>query len=185
MSPAGPVTIAVTLLLGLGARPVPQLWTGVQAVWNDLDTWSRRVEQSQDIERGVGLRLTGPSGQVSMAFLARLGASMPDGQPRAMLVQVGVDPSVSPNRLRNRSLRLLADAESGRPLIVDLTSRLSVDDLAPGAAIRNAIGPIGVSDFVRLGRSETLRATVFGFDVAFRSEQIKALRSFADQLRLR
>ena len=90
----------------------------------------------------------------------------------------------NPNILRRPTLRFLLDPETERPVAFDLSRDLVVDAM-PGGTIQNGVGAIAVGDFRRLTEARTLAANVLGFDVTFRPDQIRALGTFAEQLKLR
>src|SRR5690606_5748188 len=58
--------------LGLAASPAGQSVTGVVPNWSDLETWSRPISSTREVEHGLGLHVSGPSGTMLLSFSARL-----------------------------------------------------------------------------------------------------------------
>lgn len=168
---------------GAGTEP-RQIWAGLQANWTDGQSWSTYLEASRETELGLGLQLTGPSGTVPVAFLGRVSVRDPRALPREIQVQAAVGYLGNPTLVRTSVLTLIADATSDRRLALDLSARLVVDDQAPGGIIQNGLATIRAAELVRLAEAETLSGNVLGFEVFFRPDQIRALRAFAERLRL-
>jgi hypothetical protein len=176
-----PLAIAALLAGMLSARQGP---TGLRASWGDLETWSHYLEESRENELGLGLQLSGSNGVILVAFLGRLNVRTPLLPPREITVQVGTSERANPNVIRRPVLTLLLDDKSDRRRLLDLSSRLTVDDPAPGAAFENGLARISAADFVRAAEADTISGNVFGFDVVWRRDQIDALASFGRRVHL-
>lgn len=182
MSVAAAVLCACLLTMSpssLAARP--QGLTGVQANWKDLDTWSHLLDASRENELGLGLQ---PDGGALIAFLGRLSIRDPRTPPSEVRAQVAIGYLANPNMIRTPTLTFLADAGTPRRFALDVSGSLITDDASPGGIIQNAMGTLRSADFLRLSRAETLGATILGFDVVFRPEQLRAMRAFADRIYL-
>ncbi|MCC7010772.1 MAG: hypothetical protein IT184_18315 [Acidobacteria bacterium] len=176
---------AVGLLLAGAATTAAngaQVLAGVQANWKDLETWSRPDPSARQSELGLGLH---PIGGAVVAFLGRLSLTDPNRPAADVRVHVAPAYMANPNVLRRATLVFTADLGSDRPAIVDVSASLITDDVSAGGIIQNAIGTMRAADFLRLARAERLVANVLGFDVAFRPEQIRAMRELAARLHLR
>jgi hypothetical protein len=178
--------IALALAVGgMSAGAVrDQGWSGTQATWRDLETWSRPVAPSRELENGLGLHLAGSGGGVSIAFVCRVPAGSAPACPREVQIRAMVGVRSNPNILRKPTLTFLVDPETERLGAFDLSRDLVVDAM-PGGTIQNGVGAIAVGDFLRLTEARTLSANVLGFDVNFRVDQIRALGAFAKRLNLR
>ena len=156
----------------------------VVATWGDLESWTRAVVASET-ESGLGLHLAGGGGTALVAFAGRVGADPTAGPPGDVEIQVAIAPRANPNAIRTATLIFVVDADGDHRVVLDLSAALRVDGPAPGAAVTSGIARLPSGDFVRMATAGTLRATVLGFDVEFRRDQIDALRTLAGQLRLR
>jgi hypothetical protein len=177
------IAVAAWWSLDVGLRGASrQLWAGAQADWADLETWSRPADRANELEVGLGLQVTGPSGTVALAFVGRLRPAS-QAAPGDIEVRAALGPRTNPNAIRKPSLTFLVDRTSSRPVALDLGRRLAVDG-APGGVVRQGISSITASDFLQMATAETLSGNVLGLDVMFRRDQIDALRKLADSLRL-
>jgi hypothetical protein len=170
----------LTMAPSLAASPRQGL-TGVQANWKDLETWSHLLETSRENELGVGLQ---PEGGAVIAFLGRLSIRDPKTPPAEVRAQLAAAYLANPNRIRTRTLTFIADAGTPRRFALDASDSLITDDGSPGGIIQNAIGTIRGFDFLRLASANALSANILGFEVVFRPEQLRAMRGFADRIRL-
>jgi hypothetical protein len=161
------------------AASAAQGLTGLRAEWGDLETWSHPVAGSRETELGLGLQVNGPNGLAFVAFLARVDPQNPSKSPAEVSVQVGAGQRVNPNLIRRPSLAFVADARAAKPVSIDLSSSLIVDNMGPGAVIENGVARMRAADVGRAAKAVTLSGNVFGFDISFRPDQIKALLDFA------
>jgi hypothetical protein len=146
----------------------------LRASWRDLETWSTPVGGGQT-ERGLGLHLSGPSGRVMMAFVTRsTGRTAAD---RDVSVQVSTGPLGNPNRVQTPTLVFRGTDERKRKFEIDLSSRLTVDNPAPGAQVTSGIARLRAGEFQRLSRATNVTATVLGLEVAIRADQLAAMRA--------
>jgi len=177
-------SLVVAIGVSLVAEP-RQGWSGLQPGWQDLETWSRRIESSSQSEVGLGLVLSGPSGTVSLAFAARTDAAVSSSPRRTLQVLTAVGPLMNPNVVRRPSLMFRAALGGGRQIVFDLSNQLVVDDPSPGAYVRSGIAPMSTDQFSQLLDADTIDATVLGSDVVFRPNQIDAMRRLAERLQLK
>ena len=169
--------------VALPAR-VDQNLTGLQANWKDLETWSRPLDESREVELRLGLQPSGPGGTMSVAFLGRLSTRSPTTPPTQMQIQIGAGYLANPNVVRSPVLIFVADAGTDKRATIDLSARMVVDDPSPGGNIQNAVAALRAADFLRLAQAETLSGNIFGFDVMVRADQLKAMKAFAEKLYL-
>jgi len=158
--------------------------TGYRASWGDLETWSRLIESSRENEVGVGLQAAGPGGVMFVAFTARIDTREPNVPPREVVVQVATPPRTNPNAIHTPTLSFTVDEKTDKRAVIDLTSRLTVDNPAPGSELKDGTARMRLPDFTRILNAETVKANVFGLDVTLRPDQIRAIRAFAERLRL-
>lgn len=170
-----PVSIAITRA---------QSATGYLATWGDLETWSRLIESSRETEVGVGLQAAGSGGLMFVAFTARLDTRDPNVPPREVVVRVATPPHTNPNAIHTPTLSFTVDEKTDKRLVVDLTPRLTVDNPAPGSELKDGSARMRLPEFTRILNAGTVKANVFGLDVALRPDQIKAIRVFADRVHL-
>jgi len=173
----GLTTLAVALVVAAGSLGAQSKY----ATWADLETWSRDVPGTKESEVGLGLHPT-PPGAVLIAFTARFPTRTPSGPPAEIQLLAAVGVLATPNVLRTPTLQLLLDDGTDRKAVIDLASRSTVDDPAPGAAINNIVGRLTPAELVRLTQSRTVKATVLGFPTEFRPEQLKALQAYARRI---
>jgi hypothetical protein len=99
-------------------------------------------------------------------------------------------------RARSNTLKFVLPASAapaaararGMPVshaVIDLSSRLGADDQTPGARVNFATAKLAPAEFLRIVKCGEPTATVLGVDVRFRPDQLKAIRSFADQILLK
>jgi hypothetical protein len=137
--------------------------TQIRATWKDLETWSTGAE------RGLGLHLSGPSGTVLVAFVA----------PRSgdVTVQASTGPATNPNRVQTATLVFSGTDARTQRFRIDLSSRLTVDNPAPGAQVTSGVARMRAAEFERLSGASGVTATVLGLDVAVRPDQLDAMRA--------
>jgi hypothetical protein len=157
---------------------------GLQANWKDLETWSHAMPDAGETELGLGLQPPGSSG-VLMAFLGTRDLRNPRKAPATVRVQVATSPVASSTLVRRPTLVFIADPGTERRVALDLTPLLTVDDPTPGGNIQNGVASMPAADFVRLANARAVAASVFGFDVTLRADQIEAMHAFAARLGLR
>ena len=179
-----PVMVLAACLAARPARTDAQTVTGLFANWADLETWTHYLESSKENELGLGLQVNGPGGTMLIAFLGRLDTREPLKPPADVGVQVAASERANPNTLRSSTLTFVLDDKGEHPGVLDFSASLLVDNPAPGAAANNGITHIPVKDFLRLASAVTLHATILGFDVDFRADQIRAMRALAAKLHL-
>jgi hypothetical protein len=166
------------------------------AAWGDLDTWSRYVPASDETEIGLGLKTAGTNTTMLIAFSARLKGRTPSQPPSEVLVHASAGMLSNAGRARSNTLKFVLPASAapaaararGMPVshaVIDLSSRLGADDQTPGARVNFATAKLAPAEFLRIVKCGEPTATVLGVDVRFRPDQLKAIRSFADQILLK
>lgn len=161
------------------------------AAWGDLDTWSRYIPATDETEVGLGLKPAGAGSAMLIAFSAFLKGSAPTQAPTEIFVHVSAGVQ---GRYKSNTLKfVLKPSANGGPSsssshnapVIDLSSRLGADDQSPGARVNFATAKIAAAEFLRIARSGEPAATVLGVDVAFRPDQLRAIRSFGNRIFLK
>lgn len=181
--------VVVVVLLGLSIAatrgPGPQAGAGPLATWADGETWSRYLAATGETEVGLGLQPSGSGGTMKVAFMARQRGKTAPRAPEEITVQLGSGALVNPNILRSPTLVFVLNPKTAQQVTLDLSSRLSVDNPAPGAAVTSGFARIPSAAFVRITRARRLSAMTLGLSVEFSPAQLEALRAFRDRLSLR
>lgn len=187
---------AILLASGRGVSGIQQVrFDQLPAAWGDLDTWSRYVPATDETEVGIGLKTAGANTSMLIAFSARLKGASPTQAPAEVFVHASAGVNANGSTVRNKTLKFVltpASLDDRRPAragapgaVLDVSSRLGADDEAPGARVNFATARLAQSEFLRIVRSSQPTATVLGVDVAFRPDQIRALRAFANRIFLK
>jgi hypothetical protein len=151
------------------------------ATWADLETWTRSVGSGQETEIGLGLHPS-PSGTVLVSFTARFPTRTPSRAPAEIQLLGAVGAMVTPNVLRTPTLVFTLDEGTDQKTVMDLASKSTVDDPAPGAPINNIVARLTPAQLVRLTEAKTIKAAILGFPTEFRPDQLKALQAYARQI---
>ena len=170
LSRRGPGAVVAIATLWLATSSVGGQGTEMRASWRDLETWSQPAGGGRT-ERGLGLHLSGSSGTVMVAFVARAG-----GQGD-VTVQISTGPLVNPNRMQTATLVFRGTDDQRRQFELDLSSRLTVDNPAPGAQVTSGMARMRAAEFARLAGATGVTAAVLGLDVAVRPDQLEAMRA--------
>jgi hypothetical protein len=155
--------IAGVAVLLSGAVALAHQTTEMRASWRDLETWSNGPE------RGLGLHLSGPSGTVLVAFVARATGDV--------TVQASTGPGTNPNRVQTATLVFSGTDDRKRSFRIDLSSRLAVDNPAPGAQVTSGVAHMRASEYAQLSGAAAVSATVLGLEVSVRPDQLAAMRA--------
>ncbi len=174
---------ALAAVTGLPATPHAQSVTGVTPNWGDLQPFTRAVTATREVEHGLGLHFSGPDGIMMVSFAGRLSLRTL-APPTGLTVVMAPPVMANPNLIRKPTLIFLADDTTDAREVIDASGSVRVDDPAPGATVRSALGRIGAADFVRLTKAKTLTAEVFGSMTTVRPEQIQAMKALAEKLKL-
>lgn len=181
------IAVLVAALTGLVVSTAPrvsgQVLAGLRAEWADLATWTRALE-NREVEHGLGLHLSGPSGQTLMAFTGVLSARDPNLPPKELGIQVSTGRMTNPNLMRIPRLEIVADAGAPNAKSFELTSRLIVDNSSPGAIISDGVARIASADFARLAAAKSIKGNILGFDFTLRADQVAALKAFAVRVKV-
>jgi hypothetical protein len=171
------ITTALTIAVATGgfvrADQAMRLW----ADWQDLETWSRPVAETGEIERGLGLHLSGPGGAVLASFAVRTPLRGRADRADEVIVQAAASPLANPNRLQTPTLVLVGHTDGERDVRFDLSSRLTVDDPSPGAQVTSGVARMRAADYRSLIAAERISGTVLGIEVEFRADQVAAMRA--------
>jgi hypothetical protein len=160
-----------------------QVLAGLRSEWADLSTWSRALE-NRDIEHGLGLHANGAAGQTMIAFMGIVSSRNPTAPPRELSVQVSTGRMTNPNLMRAARLTLVADEGTPNAKTIDLSSRLTVDNPAPGMIITDGIGRISADEFARLAIAKSIKGNILGFDFTLRADQVAAIKAHAVRLKI-
>lgn len=182
------LTIA-TAVAGLGmagigrlAAAPAQIEAGALATWADLSTWSRPAKAPGQAETGLGLVVTGSSGEMRLAFYVVRPAQGRRAAPSEVGVRAASGALMSPNLLRTPTLTFTSISADEKEELIDVSRRMTVDNPAPGAAVTSGIAALTPEEFLRLASSAKLQALIFGAEVALRADQIDAIRAFRDRV---
>jgi len=184
------VLVVSTLGVPLGAR---QIRAGVLATWKDMETWTQYHDDTRETEKGIGLVLGGGGGQMRLSFVARLAGRFPNKPPATVALEAAADPMANPNTLRNPTLRFLVTPfpdekhpeVKPKPLALDLSDRMVVDNPAPGAMVNDAVARLKADEFTAIASAKTVKAKVFMVDVEFNADQLNALEKYAESVFLK
>jgi hypothetical protein len=182
------VAAAFTATLA-NALPAQSL-TGLRPSWSDLETWNRRGSDVREAEVGLGLHLSGPGGTMLLSLAARLNSRTPNALPSELLITAGAPFNSNPNAVRRAMLTFVVEIEdlvkkTSERKTIDLSSRLTLDNPAPGAVPENGTATMSVAQFTDLAKARAVSARVFGADVLFRPDQLKAVQAFAERIGVR
>jgi hypothetical protein len=175
---------AAMLTVPLTASVHAQLAVGLAANWADLATWTHPDDGAREDEVGLGLQTPGPTGIMFVAFTARLSRRERHAPPAAVAVQVGAPIAANSSIVRTSTLTFTIENAAHERHVINLGSRLRVDAPLGGGPIENGIAQLTPAEYQRLAGARTLAANVIGFDVTFRPDQLRAMRTFAARLRL-
>jgi hypothetical protein len=175
---------AAALAVPFTANVHAQLVAGLRANWADLETWTHPDDGARQDEVGLGLQPSGPAGVMFVAFTARLSRRERKQPPGAVAVQVGTPIMANPSIVRTSTLTFTIENAAGGHRVMNLGPRLRVDSSPDGAPIDNGIAELTPAEYQRLAGARTLAANVLGFDVTFRPDQLRAMRTFAARVRL-
>lgn len=157
---------------------------GVMPTWADLESWSRPIVATRQVEHGLGLQVPSAGGIVMMSFSGRVDSRSSTTPASDVMVVIAPPPTANPNVVRTLQLRLLADPGTNRAVSLDLSGSLVTDDPAPGAIVRSATGTMRAVDFVKIAAATSLKGNAFGSELAFSGDQVKAMLALARRLRL-
>jgi hypothetical protein len=158
-----------------------QLDAGSAAAWGDGEIRSRYSEATGETEILLGLLPSGPHGTLTLVLSARL-PHVQGEPPATMQVRADAGLRVNPNVIRRPVLVFVLDPGSERSITVDLSDRLRLAEVGPGAAIDNGIATMSLVEFIQLLRAETVTGQILGLDVSLTLKQRQALREFGDRI---
>jgi hypothetical protein len=180
---------AAILATPLAPHAGTQNLTGLRPSWSDLETWSRKGMDIRETEMGIGLHLSGSGGTMMLSFSAKMNSRSPNASPAEVQIMVGA-PFNSANIVRPRILGFVVEIENlAKKTIerktIDISSSLALDNPAPGAVPEAGIATMTIAQFADIVKAKTAAARIFGVDVVFREDQLKAVRAFGERIRLR
>jgi hypothetical protein len=179
------VVLGGATLAGDARSVAAQQPAGMLSSWGDMETWSRHDERTDESETGLGLQLQGPSGPMLLSFSARFPGKVAMRAPESVVAQASVTPTVNPNVLRTPTLVFLLDVKTPRAATMDVSQRMSVDRPGPGQVVSNGRATISPEEYLRLVGATTLHGKIFGLDVEFRRDQLRAMRDFGERIHIR
>jgi len=175
------VCVALLAATSLSHGLLAQSVTGMVPNWRDLETWTRAITSTREVEHGLGLHLAGTGGVMLVSFSGRLDVRSPVA-PSSVQVVMAPPLMGNPNLVRMPSLIFRVDEGTEDRTEIDATRSVRVDDAAPGAIVRSGTGRISASELARLAKAKTVKATVFGSESLVRIDQLKALQGLAAKL---
>jgi hypothetical protein len=181
---------AATFTATLANEPLVQNLTGLRPSWGDLETWNRPGSDNRTTEVGLGLHLSGSGGTMLLSFAATLNSRTPKAPPSELNITVGAPFNSNPNTVRSGVLGFVVEIEdlikkTSEKKTIDLSSRLTLDNPAPGAVPENGTARMSIAQFTDLAKARTAVARVIGVDVSFRPDQLKAVQAFAERIGVR
>ena len=150
--------------------------------WKDLETWTRETGAAPDTEIGLGLVLSGTAGTAMVSFAATKLRSSPGAPPKD--VALTVVPIFDSTRVRWASLSFVITGKDKKQTTIALSERVTTNPpgpFGPGDSAVNANATMTVKEFAQLADAQSLTATVLGLQVAFRPDQVKAVRAFGER----
>jgi hypothetical protein len=182
--------LAATVCGGLGvaaraSEPAdPQ--AGYLADWADRSTWRRRDKATGKVEVGLGLVLNGSAGAMRLAFYVEDPTPIVPAGLRPVRFRVAAGPRLNPGILRTPTLTFTAvvsiDGAKPRPVTIDASSTMTVDNPAPGAPVTSATGTLPQGAIQALADASALSGSILGVPVSFRDDQRGAIRAFRDRV---
>jgi hypothetical protein len=185
------IALLAVLVLAGSVRPEAdagrrQIEAGDLANWADLSTWSIPNRETRQLEVGMGLVLSGPSGAMRLAFYVNQPMRGTVPEPASVGFRVASSLRMNPNLLRTPTLVFTAvvrnEEDELEEVELDLSSAMMVDNPAPGAAITSGVGSMSVEAFKTLADAEEISANILGAKVEFGDEQREAVTAFRDKL---
>jgi hypothetical protein len=113
-----------------------------------------------------------------VAFTRRVGRRVPAAED--VIVQASTGPLLDPNQVQTPALAFTGTTPGRTPVTIDLASRLTVDNPAPGAQIRSGVARLRPEEFRTLAAAARLTANVLGHAVEIRPDQIAAMRRWRE-----
>lgn len=181
---------AVVMLMAPGAAQLSadgaasQIEAGALASWGDLSSWSRPAAGVEGrTEHGLGLVLSGGSGQMRLAFfVVRADREPARSRPiETVGLRAAAGARVNPNLIRRPTLMLTFGDPGADPETLDLSESMTVDNPAPGAPVASGVGSMAAADFLRMIAAEEISGEIFGASVTFRADQVDAARAFGER----
>ena len=174
----------------LASDSLAQNLTGLRPSWADLETWNRRGSDTRETEVGLGLHLSGSGGTMLLSFAATLNSRTPNVPPSELQLTVGAPFNSNPNTVRSGVLGFVVEIEdlvkqTSEKKTIDLSSRLTLDNPAPGAVPENGTARMTIAQFTDLVKAKTVAARVIGVNVVFRPDQLKAVQAFGERIGVR
>jgi hypothetical protein len=171
--------------LGAAAGAAGQVPAGAAARFNDLETWTKDVDDGRQVEQGLGLVVPSGNGPLLVSVSARMRKDVRLEPAREVTLQIARAVTANPNATPTFALRFRIDAGTDNAATLDFTTRATADSPIPGPPALSLVATLRPAEFVRLAGATTLRGAFFDGEADFRPDQIRALRDFADRAKLR
>ncbi len=174
---------AIGLAVSMPASFRAQSVTGVVPNWRDMETWTRAITSTREVEHGLGLHVSGTGGTMLVSFAGRMDVRTP-AAPSALQIVMAPPLMGNPNLVRRPNLIFVVDEGTEDRAVIDLSETVRVDDASPGAIVRSATARVSAANFVRLAKAKTIKGTIFGSESLMRLDQIKGLQALAEKLKM-
>lgn len=177
------IAAAVTLP---AASARDQVTAPPMGTFRDLEIWTRDVGDVPDSELGLGLHLAGPNSTLLVTFSGVKLRRDPRAPAREVEIIAKPGAKLNTGQTLNRSMLFVATDKKEQQTTVSLTNRTTSyppGPFVPGdtyiVSLRAAMTP---EEFLHISNAETLKANILGVGIAFRPDQLKALKALGDRL---
>ena len=154
--------------------------------FRDLETWTRDTGEVPDSEVGLGLQLAGSDATLLVTFSGVKLRRDPRAPAREVIIIAKPGGKLNTGRTLSPSMMFVAIDKKEQQTTVNLTNRVSSyppGPFVPGdsyiVSLRASMTP---EEFLHISSAETLNATLMGTAIAFRPDQLKALKALGDRL---
>ena len=175
---------AATALPAASSRD--QVTAPPMGTFRDLETWTRDTGEVPDSELGLGLQLAGPDATLLVTFSGVKLRRDPRAPAKEVVVIAKPGGKLNTSRTLSPSMIFIAIDKKEQQTTVNLTNRVSSyppGPFVPGdsyvVSLRASMTP---EEFLDITSAETLKGTVMGIGIAFRPDQLKALKALSDRL---
>ena len=189
-TPARAVVVLTALIAAAVTLPAAssrdQVTAPPMGTFRDLETWTRDVGDVPNSELGLGLHLAGPDATLLVTFSGVKLRRDPRAPAREVEVIAKPGAKLNTGQTLNRTLLFVATDKKDQQTTINMTSRGTTyppGPFVPGdtyiVSLRASMTP---EEFLQLTSAETLKANIIGVGVAFRTDQLKALKALGDRL---
>jgi hypothetical protein len=184
------VVVLTTLIAAAVTLPAAssrdQVTAPPMGTFRDLEIWTRDVGDVPDSELGLGLHLAGSDATLLVTFSGVKLRRDPRAPAREVEVIAKPGAKLNTGRTLNRSLLFVATDKKEQQKTITMTNRVTTyppGPFVPGdtyvVSLRAGMTP---EEFLHISSAETLKANILGVGVAFRPDQLKALKALGDRL---